>query len=200
MKARAPAGMTVRLKIRRPGEPRKPKAGTPERNKNRLKNYPPFGGFSAPHTQFGHMSLSSTGCGYCNLNPIPSIFNSCARHCSYVDSSRPGPSWRWTSLAHPITRFERLSNFILRALRVLRGKFNEHLKKKMVLKALKSSQGRQKFSLNTCHPAALGKNVGKNAKARISKIFHHEGHEDHEGIIERIATLQLNPQTFQRLR
>ena len=42
--ARAPAGMTVRLKIRIPGEPRKPKAGTPERNKTRLKNYPPFRG------------------------------------------------------------------------------------------------------------------------------------------------------------
>ena len=42
--ARAPAGMTVRLKIRGPGEPRKPKAGTPERNKTRLNNYPPFRG------------------------------------------------------------------------------------------------------------------------------------------------------------
>ena len=42
--ARAPAGMTVRLEIRGPGEPRKPKAGTPERNKTRLKNYPPFRG------------------------------------------------------------------------------------------------------------------------------------------------------------
>ena len=40
--ARAPAGMTGRLKIRGPGEPRKPKAGTPERNKKRLKNYPPL--------------------------------------------------------------------------------------------------------------------------------------------------------------
>ena len=42
--ARAPAGMTVRLKIRGPGEPRKPKAGTLEKSKNRLKNYPPFRG------------------------------------------------------------------------------------------------------------------------------------------------------------
>ncbi len=41
--------MTVRLKIRGPGEPRKPKAGTPERNKTGLKNYPPFRGiFIAP--------------------------------------------------------------------------------------------------------------------------------------------------------
>ena len=42
--ARAPAGMTVRLKIRGPVEPRKPKAGTPERNKTRLESYPPFRG------------------------------------------------------------------------------------------------------------------------------------------------------------
>ena len=42
--ARAPAGMTVRLKIRGSGEPRKPKAGATERNKTRLKNYSPFRG------------------------------------------------------------------------------------------------------------------------------------------------------------
>ncbi len=33
--ARAPAGMTVRLKIRGSGEPRKPKAGIPKRNKTK---------------------------------------------------------------------------------------------------------------------------------------------------------------------
>ena len=42
--AHAPAGMTVRLKIIGPIEPRKPKAGTPKSNKTRLKNYPPFRG------------------------------------------------------------------------------------------------------------------------------------------------------------
>ena len=55
--ARAPAGMTVHLKIRGPGEPRKPKASTPERNKTLLKNYPPFRGFSSPQLQPTHSTL-----------------------------------------------------------------------------------------------------------------------------------------------
>ena len=61
-----------------------------------------------------------------SLEEIPFRFSSWAKHCSYVDSSNPGPSARWTSMAQPITRLERTSNSILRALRVLRGNLLRH--------------------------------------------------------------------------
>ena len=47
------AGMAVRLKIRGPGEPRKSKAGTQERNRTCLKNDPPFQGiFITPESSY----------------------------------------------------------------------------------------------------------------------------------------------------
>ena len=73
-----------------------------------------------------HPSTFSTGCGCCNLHRMPPSFSSCAGGCSKVASQGPGHSSRWTSSAHPRTRFERSADCTLRGLRVLRGSIQLH--------------------------------------------------------------------------
>ena len=66
---------------------------------------------SIRYPQFSLISLYSTGNGHCSVNGTPDRASSWARHCSYVDSNRPGPSVLWTSRAQPMTLFDSLSNF-----------------------------------------------------------------------------------------
>ena len=64
----------------------------------------------------------STGKGCSSLKAIPFKWSSRARHCWCVDSSKPGPKIRWTSMARPITFPVKRSFFIsLCALCVLCG-------------------------------------------------------------------------------
>jgi len=44
------------------------------------------------------------GMATCRTKAMPTSRNSWHRHCSYTDSNRPGPVWRCTSIANPITR------------------------------------------------------------------------------------------------
>ncbi len=92
LSARALAEMTVRLKIRGPGEPRKPKAGTPESKKNRLKNYPPFRGiFITPGVNWGDENVP-----YFAVNYLP-IFVPRKLSWSLVRERRVGGLKPWRS-------------------------------------------------------------------------------------------------------